>query len=86
MENQNKEWALGKFKVLEDNRGLFQITVGMLLAAIGLDEGVDDFMKLKWYAQVAECITSGETTSVTDDEKEEFIKLHLQLMGWNKVK
>ena len=76
----DKEY-LRKFQVLCDNQEGFIISAGVALTAFGLDNGVDELMKYKWYAQISDAILNGDTSSVTDDEKVAFIKLHLTLMG-----
>jgi hypothetical protein len=79
-----REYALDKFQLLEKHKELFQIAAGMCLAVIGVEKGYDEMEKHQWYAQIADCICQGDTSTVTDDEKEAFIKLHLKLMGHNE--
>jgi hypothetical protein len=82
MNNKQREEKLNQFQMLCDNSELFAISVGLVLTFKSLDKGVDEVIeKDRWYAQIADCIIKKSTDSVTDDEKVEFIDLHLKMMG-----
>lgn len=78
---------LRQFQMLVDNKELFQIAAGMALACIGTEEGVDKLLKdYRWYAQIGQAIIAGDVSTVTDEEKEIFIDLHLEILGHKKTK
>lgn len=75
--------ALRQFQMLCDNADSFAITAGVVLTNLSIENGVDEVIaKNRWYAQISDCIIKGETSNVTDIEKEQFINMHLKLMGW----
>lgn len=72
-----------QFQMLCNNKESFAIAVGVALINYSSINGADATIeKQKWYAQIADSILKGELANITDTEKEEFLKLHLKLMGY----
>ena len=71
------------FKVLEEHKTEFAIAACMALLNFSTD-ATELIEKQRWYAQICDCICRGDTSTVTDIERIEFVKLHKKLMGWNQ--
>jgi hypothetical protein len=58
----------------------FTITAGLIVKSIAIEKGEEHVMnRYKWYSQISHEIIQGDVSTITDIEKVEFVKLHIEL-------
>ena len=77
----NKTKLLSQFDELCARIDDFTMTAGLIVKSIAIKKGEEHVMKkYKWYSQISHEIIQGNISTITDVEKIEFIKLHIELV------